>query len=153
MARYNWTAKRKVALECLVMAGGNVRLAAVKSREFIPQVSESYLNDLKYENEHRPFREEFYRRTKELLNAMEVDTQFVIQGLVEAANGFPAPQRVQALKLLGDYLGIWAPEKREVSIEVIHRAKELGLDVEEVIAEAERIIRDGYSNGGDPASD
>jgi|GEM_PF-3220745 len=150
MARYNWTKKRKKALECLVRAGGNVRLAAEISGD---EVSEAYIHNLKYDDEHTLFREQFYRLTQKLLNEMEVDVQFVISRLVNISDTFPAPQRIQALKLLGDYLGIWAPEKRELSVEVIYRIKELGLDAEEVVAEAERIVRDAYRGSGGLAGD
>lgn len=134
----------------MVRAGGNVRLAAEVSKG---EVAEGYIQHLKYDDKHSSFREEFYRRTERLLNAMEVDTDFIIRRLVDIADTFPAPQRIQALKLLGDYLGIWAPEKRELSVEVIYRIKELGLDAEEVIAEAERIVRDAYRGSGGLAGD
>lgn len=137
-------------MECLVRSGGNVRLAAEVSGG---EVSEAYIHRLKYDEKHTLFREQFYRLTQRLLNEMEVDVQFVISRLVLIADTFPAPQRIQALKLLGDYLGIWAPEKRELSIEVIYRIKELGLDAEKVIAEAERIVRDAYRGGGGLAGD
>jgi len=150
MGRYNWTRKRKVALECLMRAGGNARLAAELSKG---EVAERYIEHLKYDDEHMAFRQEFYRRTERLLNAMEVDTNFIISRLVNIADTFPAPQRIQALKLLGDYRGIWAPDKRELSVEVVHRIEELGLDAEKVIAEAERIVRDANRGGRRLAGD
>jgi len=153
MGRYNWTQKRKVALECLIQAGGNVRLAAEVGKG---QVSEAYVHILKYHDEHIPFREEFYRRTGQILNALEVTTDYIITGLYKLSQGgykIPAAVQRQTLRDLGDYLGIWAPEKRELSIEVIYRIKELGLDAEEVIAEAERIVRDAYRRSGDLAGD
>jgi len=80
---FDWTAKREVALECLIQTGGNVRRAAELSQKSSPSVSYGYLQELKYAEKYRPFREEYRRRTGELLNALDVDTEFVLQGLLE----------------------------------------------------------------------
>lgn len=146
MRRYNWTKKRRVALDCLARSMGNVRLAAELSEG---QVSEGYLNNLKYGEKHIPFRKKFYELTEKLLNSMEIDAKFVISRLVKMADpDFPPPQRIQALRLLGDYLGIWAPQRHEVSGEIAHKILEFGLDAESVIAEAEQIVRDASRGVG-----
>lgn len=115
MNKFDWTPKRKVALECLIRAGGNVRLAAQISENESPAVSYGYLNELKYAEKYRPFREEYRRRTGELLQALEVDTEFVIKGLVELTRpDTPPTTRRQALRDLGQYLGIWDRKRKEI---------------------------------------
>jgi len=111
---FEWTAKRKVALECLIRAGGNVRLAAELSKKCSPSVSYGYLQELKYAEKYRPFREEYRRRTGELLNALEVNTEYVIERYVELTRpDMPPSTRRQALRDLGQYLGLWDPKTKE----------------------------------------
>lgn len=69
---FEWTPKRKVALECLIQAGGNVRLAAELSERCSPSVSYGYMQELKYDEKYRPFRKEYQRRTGALLDALEI---------------------------------------------------------------------------------
>jgi len=112
--KFDWTAKRNVALECLIQAGGNVRLAAKLSEKCSPSVSYGYMQELKYAKKYRPFREEYRRRTGELLNALEVDTEFVISGLVELTGpDIPPNTRRHALCDLGKYVGVWPPKRKE----------------------------------------
>jgi len=114
MRNFEWTAKRLVALECLIQTGGNVRRAAELSKKHSPSVSYGYLQELKYAEKYRPFREEYRRRTGELLNALEVDTEFVLQGLLELTRpDIPPSTRRQALRDLGQYLDIWARQPKE----------------------------------------
>jgi len=111
---FNWTPKREVALECLMQTGGNVRRAAELSKKHSPSVSYGYLQELKYAEKYRPFREEYRRRTGELLNALEVDSEFVLQGLLELTRpDIPPSTRRQALHDLGQYRGLWDPKTRE----------------------------------------
>ena len=112
---FTWTAKRKSALEHLIQSQGNVRIAAEASQRSPFPVSEHYINSLKYRPEFKPFRDEYRQRTSVLLDAMEVDSRYVIEGLVELSKpGIkPVHVRLQALKALGDFRGIWAPEKHE----------------------------------------
>ena len=114
---FNWTPKRKVALECLIQARGNVRLAVELSKKRAPSVSLPYVEELKYSAKYRPFREEYNRRTGELLSALEVDTEYVLKGLVELSRpDIPPSTRRQALRDLGQYLGLWAPKAKEVGV-------------------------------------
>lgn len=111
---FNWTPKRKVALECLIQARGNVRVAVELSKNRVPSVSLPYVEELKYSAKYRPFREEYNRRTGGLLQALEVDTEYVLKGLVELSRpDTPPSTRRQALRDLGQYLGLWAPKRRE----------------------------------------
>ncbi len=104
-----------MALECLIQARGNVSLAAEFSKNCSPSVSYGYLNDLKYAPKYKPFREEYNRRTGELLQAMEVDTEYVISRLVELTRpDMPPSTRRQALRDLGQYLGLWHSKRKEV---------------------------------------
>ena len=112
---FNWTPKRRAALEYLIQAGGNVRVAAQLSKKGPVPISFSYLRDLKYSPKHKPFREEYQRRTGELLNALEVDTEYVLKGLVELSRpDTPPTTRRQALRDLGHYLGIWDRKRKEI---------------------------------------
>jgi len=117
MAKFDWTPKRKVALECLIEARGNVSRAAELSKQHSPSVSFGYLHELKYAPKYRPFREEYNRRTGELLSALEVDTEYVLKGLVELSRpDTPPSTRRQALRDLGQYVGIWAPQRKETEV-------------------------------------
>ena len=116
MKDFKWTSKRKAALEYLIRAGGNVRLAAEMSANESVSVSYGYLNELKYAEKYQPFREEYRRRTGQLLHALEVDTEFVIKGLVELTRpDIPPGTGRRALRDLGDYLGIWDQKKGQVA--------------------------------------
>lgn len=117
IADFNWTAKRKAALEYLVQAQGNVRLAVDLSKKGSVSVSYGYMQELKYAEKYRPFREEYRRRTGELLNALEVDTEFVISGLVELTGpDIPPNTRRHALCDLGKYVGVWPPKRKEAEV-------------------------------------
>ena len=119
---FEWTAKRKVALECLIQAGGNVRVAAELSKECSPSVSYGYLQELKYAPKYRAFRQEYQRRTGELLNALDVNTEYVIKRYVELTRpDMPPSTRRQALRDLGQYLGLFAPKAKEVGV---HEARD-----------------------------
>ena len=112
---YRWTRKRRVALECLIRSGGNVRIAAEAARAECPGVSEDYIRDLKYRDDHRPFREEYRRRCGELLDVLEVGTLEVIEGVFDLTKkGIPPGVRLRAWQLLGDYAGTWPPSKLEL---------------------------------------
>jgi len=114
---FNWTEKRRVALECLIQAGGNVRRAAELSEKHSPSVSYGYLQELKYAQKYRPFREEYRRRTGKLLNALEVDTEYVLQRLLELTRpDIPPSTRRLALRDLGQYAGTWAPQRKETEV-------------------------------------
>ena len=147
---FNWTPKRKVALECLIQARGNVRLAVELSKQHSSSVSIPYVEELKYSAEYLPFREEYNRRTGELLQALEVDTEFVIKGLVELTRpDIPASTRRQALRDLGQYLGIWDRKRKEIedydaTRERIRRAIEKETDPEKkkAIGEAFETLAD-----------
>ncbi|MCJ7667936.1 MAG: hypothetical protein MUP04_06620 [Anaerolineae bacterium] len=120
--KFKWTPKRRVALECLIQARGNVSLAVELSKKHSPSVSYGYLQELKYAEKYKAFREEYNRRTGELLHAMEVDTEYVIQGYVELTGpDMPPSTRRQALRDLGQYLGLWAPKVKEVGV---HEARD-----------------------------
>lgn len=113
---FDWTAKRKVALECLIQAGGNVRLAAELSKQCSPSVSYGYMQELKYDEKYRPFRKEYRRRTGELLNALEVDTEYIIKSYVDLTRpDIPPSTRRQALRDLGQYLGMFTPKAKEAT--------------------------------------
>jgi len=114
MGKYLWTAKRKSALEHLIRSRGKARIAAEASELSDVPVSLDYINSLKSRPEYKPFCDEYRRRTKKLLDALEVDTQYIIEGLVALSEpGIKEHVRLQALKALGDFRGIWAPEKHE----------------------------------------
>lgn len=150
MNKFNWTPKRKVALECLIRARGNVRLATQMSENESPAVSYGYLNELKYAEKYRPFREEYRRRTGELLQALEVDTEYVIQRYVELTRpDIPPSTRRQALRDLGQYLGLWDPKtkearERETTMDRIAKAIEEETDPEgkEALAQAAELLAD-----------
>jgi len=115
MKEFNWTPKRIAALDYLIQARGNVRVAAELSERGPISVSFAYLSDLKYSAKYKPFREEYHRRTGELLNALEVDTEYVLKGLVELSRpDTPPTTRRQALRDLGHYLGIWDRKRKEI---------------------------------------
>lgn len=133
---FEWTPKRKVALECLIQAGGNVRLAAELSKKCSPSVSYGYLQELKYAPKYRPFREEYQRRTGELLNSLEVDTQYVIERYIELTRpDVPPSVRRQALRDLGQYVGLFDRKTKdarepETTMERIAKAIEDATDPE-----------------------
>jgi len=115
MAEFNWTPKRRAALEFLIQARGNVRAAAALSKRGPVSVSYNYLNELKYSEKYKPFREEYNRRTGELLQAMDVNTEYVIARLVELTRpDIPPSTRRQALRDLGQYLGMWDRKRKEI---------------------------------------
>lgn len=114
MAEFNWTPKRRAAREYLIQARGNVRAAAELSKRGPVSVSYNYLNDLKYSEKYKPFREEYRRRTGELLNALEVNTEYIIERYVELTRpDIPPSTRRQALRDLGQYAGVWTPKSKE----------------------------------------
>jgi len=117
MEEFNWTPKRRAALNYLIQARGNVRVAAGLSQRGPVSVSYNYLNDLKYSAMYKAFREEYERRTGELLNALEVDTEYVIRGLVELTRpDMPPSTRRQALRDLGQHVGMWPPQRKEAEV-------------------------------------
>lgn len=147
MARFNWTPKRKIALECLLSAGGNARVAAELSKQFTPSVSEGYLRALKYDPRYKPFREEYHRRTGEILNALEVDESYVLETLLELSRpGMKPNVRLGAAKALGDYLGMWAPQR----IETAQKIEEIILrwPEEEIIGAVKEVIEDARTKAG-----
>jgi len=111
---FNWTPKRRAALDYLIQARGNVRVAAELSKRGPVSVSFAYLSDLKYSAKYKPFREEYQRRTGDLLNALEVDTEYIVRGYVELTRpDIPPSTRRQALRDLGEYVGIWDRKRKE----------------------------------------
>lgn len=147
--KWTWTVKRKVALECLIQAQGSVHFASIISKDHSMFVPEVYIRHLKHDPEHRVFREEFRRRTGELLNALEVNTAYVLETLLDLSRpGMPPTARLGAARALGDYLGMWAPRQIEMSVSMIARLEEMGINAEDVIAEAQRIIRDASRGVG-----
>jgi len=147
MRRFDWTPKRNIALECLLSAGGNVRVAAELSNGFTPSVSEGYLRALKYDSRYKPFREEYHRRTGEILNALEVDESYVLDTLLELSRpGMKPTVRLGAAKALGDYLGMWAPQR----IETAQKIEEIILrwPEEEIIGAVKGVIEDARTKAG-----
>jgi hypothetical protein len=74
----------------------------------------------------------------------EIDTAWVIARLVdETQNADKSSTRVRALELLGKHLGMFSGRIDPFSLRerAIVLAEELGLPVEEVVAEAEKIMR------------
>jgi phage terminase small subunit len=74
----------------------------------------------------------------------EIDTAWVIARLVdETQNADKSSTRVRALELLGKHLGMLSGRIDPFSLRerAIVLAEELGLPVEEVVAEAEKIMR------------
>lgn len=115
MEEFNWTPKRIAALEYLIQTRGNVRAAAELSKQGPVSVSYNYLNDLKYSENYKPFRAEYNRRTGELLQAMDVNMEYVIARLVELTQpDIPPSTRRQALRDLGQYLGMWDRKRKEI---------------------------------------
>lgn len=115
MEEFTWTPKRIAAREYLIQARGNVALAAELSQKGPVSVSHAYLSELRYAKKYRAFREEYQRRTGELLNALEVNTEYVVKGLVELTRpDMPPSTRRQALRDLGQHLGMWAPRSKGV---------------------------------------
>jgi len=147
---FKWTAKQRAARDYLIQARGNVRVAAELSKRGPVSVSFSYLRDLKYSAKYKPFREEYNRRTGELLNALDVDTAYVLERYVELTRpDVPPSVRRQALRDLGQYLGLFdrkAKEAREPEKmkERIARAIEDETDPErkQAIAEAVELLAD-----------
>lgn len=147
---FNWTPKRRAALDYLIQARGNVRVAAELSKRGPLSVSFAYLSDLKYSPKYKPFREEYERRTGELLNALEVNTEYVLQRYVELTRpDVPPSVRRQALRDLGQYVGLWDPKAKEArepetTIKSIAKAIEDETDPErkEALAEATRLLAD-----------
>lgn len=127
---FNWTPKRRAALDYLVQARGNVRVAAELSKKGPMPISSSYLRDLKYSAKYQPFREEYERRTGELLSALDIDTEHVLQRYVDLTRpDVPPSVRRQALRDLGQYLGMFTPKTKEprepeTTMERIRRAIE-----------------------------
>lgn len=150
MEEFNWTPKRIAALDYLIQARGNVRVAAELSERGPISVSFAYLSDLKYSAKYKPFREEYNRRTGELLNALDVDTAYVLERYVELTRPDTPPSVIrQALRDLGQYLGMWTPKAKdarepETTIKRIAKAIEDETDPErkEALAEATRLLAD-----------
>ena len=114
MTEFNWTPKRRAALNYLIQARGNVRVAAELSKRGPVSVSYNYLNELKYAQKYRLFREEYNRRTGELLDAMEINDRYIISRMVELTRAdMPPSTRRLALRDLGQYRGLWDPKTRE----------------------------------------
>lgn len=115
---YNWTVKRKAAKEYLKQARGNVCEAARLATGGEVSVSYGYLNDLVSKPEHTPFREAYWQETGEFLNALEVNSQFVISGIVDLAQGGkPDSTKLDALKTLGEkYLQVLKRPKEKVEV-------------------------------------
>ena len=147
---FNWTPKRIAARDYLIQAQGNVRVAAELSKKGPVHISFSYLSDLKYSAKYKPFREEYNRRTGELLNALDVDSAYVLERYVELTRpDVPASVRRQALRDLGQYLGLWDPKAKdarepEKMKERIAKAMEDETDPErrQAIAEAVEVLAD-----------
>lgn len=150
MAEFSWTPKRRAALEYLIQAQGNVRVAAESSKAGPISVSYSYLNELKYSEKYKPFREEYRRRTGELLNALEVDTEYVIKRYVELTGPEMPPSTTrQALRDLGQYLGLWAPKAKEAGdLEAIKERIRRAID-NESDAQRKRAISEAFETLAD----
>lgn len=121
------------------------------------QVSYGYLNDLRHKPEHSPFRERYKERTGELLNVLEVDSEFIVSRIVDIAkNGKPDSAKLDALKTLGrEYLDVLEQQKTGGGVNiaivqpVMHQAMaEIRGMVNDLIAlyvpEAERSNARGY---------
>jgi len=150
MRKFKWTPKRIAALEYLIQARGNVRVAAQLSKKGPVSVSYAYLNELKYAQKYRLFREEYNRRTGELLDAMEINDRYIISRMVELTRAdMPPSTRRLALRDLGQYLGLWdqgAKDAREpeTTMERIAKAIEAETDQQrkEALAQAAELFAD-----------
>lgn len=152
--KWTWTEKRKVALECLIQAQGSVRLASIVSKDHDLFVPEVYIRHLKHDPRHRMFRDEYRRRTGELLLALEINTTYVLETILELSRrGMKPNVRLGAAKLLGDYLGMWAPRQVEMTVNMIARLEEMGINAEDVVTEAQRIINDASRGVGPRGGD
>jgi len=147
---FNWTPKRRAALEYLIQARGNVRVAAGLSKKGPVPISFSYLSDLKYAQKYKPFREEYNRRTGELLNALDVDTAYILERYIELTRpDVPPSVRRQALRDLGQYVGLFDQKakearERETTMERIAKAIEDATDPErrKALAQAAELFAD-----------
>lgn len=105
---YNWTVKRKAALEYLVQTQGNVRGAAELAKSGAVKVSYGYLRLLVEEPEHRPFRDEYERRTGEMLHDLGITSEYVLAGIKQKAEDCKHdPTQLKALEDLGKWKGIF----------------------------------------------
>jgi len=117
------------------------------SQRFNPSVSEGYLRALKYDPRYRPFRKEYQRRTGEILNALEVDITYVLETLLELSRpGMKPNVRLGAAKALGDYLGMWAPQR----IERVGEIQDIVLrwPEDEILGEVKHILHEARERNG-----
>ena len=116
MADYSWTLKRKAALDYLVQAQGSVRKAAELAQSGAVYISYSYLRRLAEEGEHRPFRDEYERRTGKMLSDLGITSEYVLGAIREDAESCDhAPTKLRAKELLGKWRGLFK-DKQEIEL-------------------------------------
>lgn len=109
---YNWTVKRQAALEYLISAKGNVSEAARLGAAGEVAVSYGYLNVLANAPGHKPFRDEYERRTGEMLSDLGVTSEYIVSGIKDEAEACKHDAtRLRAKELLGKWRGLFKERK------------------------------------------